>query len=109
MAQIGKEFEEKLKLTFDRKVEDRNFITFSFAQRTLLNVVQQRYQSHHHQEMAMTKYTPLADWLAKPKSFEEFRELKSNFYGLTCHLVKKRLFGDLEMRLSLNTNEHEWE
>ena len=107
-AEIDREFEDILKKTFGAGPEIRDYVEFTYAQKTLLSVVKKRYKSPTYQERIMTQYAPLADWFAKPKTIDGFMELKSNLYELSCHLAEQRLFGDLEMRLSVGVEEETW-
>jgi len=107
-AEISEEFGGALKQTFENKLEGRDYVPFTYAQRTLLSIVQKRYKSPSHQERAMTQYAPLADWLAKPKTIDELMQLKSDLYSLSCHLAQLHLFGDIEMMLSVGVDEKVW-
>jgi glycerol-3-phosphate cytidylyltransferase-like family protein len=108
MALIERGFEDIIKMSFEREKEDRDFISFTYGQKSLLNLVNERFKSPIHKEKAMSKYGPLAEWFAEPKTFDEFMGLKNNLYSLTCYMVEKKLFGDFDLQRSINVDENRW-
>ena len=105
---ITPELDSVIKTSVDRNFEERKFVPLSFAHKALLSLACERYKRPKYREMVMAKYSPLAEWLVRPQTIEEFMKLKSDLYNLACNMAPGRSFGETGLQVDLSIYEEEW-
>jgi glycerol-3-phosphate cytidylyltransferase-like family protein len=80
---IGPELKNTLQGTFDRSHEDRNFVPISFTHRLILDRIKALgIEDPQMQSETLAKYSPMAEWLGRPQTIEEFQSLKHDVFNL---------------------------
>ena len=83
------EAKEILRNTLNRSAEKRNFVPVSSAHKKLWKLVTQKYPDDaSQQQVMMARYSPLAEWLAAPRTLDGFNDLKSEVFDFACYVAK---------------------
>lgn len=81
---ISPELKNLINPDVTRSVERRRIVPVSYVHQTLLNLALERHPHNAaKRDEVMARYSPLAEWLVKPRSIEQFMGLKSDLLYLS--------------------------
>lgn len=80
---ITPELKSVMQQTHERRIEDRDCVPASYAHRLLINNIDELgVESEWERDALIAQYSPLAEWLSKPRSVDEFQRDKKDVLNL---------------------------